>query len=250
VLFSRIALVVEGDRVMEQAARRPYAIAGVAIVGATLIAVTPAVAPKLSNIHDQSPAVELASTADAFLDLANALDPSASTDGLIGVANNLDSFLDLFGTPTVNVVDTLASDFITDLGVGNEVGTIDGDLNAGFALLGSDLGAFETAVTTGLNALGTDLGGLGNIGTELTSLGTDLTNLLGSGGELGQIDSDIVGLDSDLGHGVTALLSALSTDLSPLGTIVTELGNTGIIASDIVTLDSDLTTLLLTLIGS
>jgi hypothetical protein len=248
---------------MEQAALRPYAVAGVAFVGATLIAVIPAVAPKLSNIHVQSPAVELAS-ADAFLDLANALDPSASTDGLIGVANNLDSFLDLFGTPTVNVVDTLATDFITDLGVGNEVGTIDGDLNAGFALLGSDLGAFETAVTTGLNALNGDLDsglgvdgflnmGLVNIETELTTLGTDLTGLtggLGSSGELGQIDTDIVGLDSDLGHGVTAILGALSTDLSPLGTIVTELGNTGIIASDIVTLDSDLTTLLLTLIGS
>jgi hypothetical protein len=227
---------------------RPYAVAGIAVVGAAVIAVIPAVVPKLSDIHVQSPAVELAS-ADAFLDLANALDPSASTDGLIGVANNLDSFLDLFGTPTVNVVDTLANDFIADLGVGNEVGTIDGDLNAGFALLGSDLGAFETAVTTGLNALGTDLG-LGNLETELTSLGTELTNLLGSGGELGQIDTDIVGVDSDLDLGFRNLFDALTTDLSPLGTIATELGNTGIIASDIVTLDSDLTTLLLTLIGS
>ena len=76
---------------MEHAALRPYAGAGVALLGASLIAVIPAAAPALPDLHVQSPAVDLTATADAFADLANALDPSASTDGLLGLANNLDS---------------------------------------------------------------------------------------------------------------------------------------------------------------
>jgi len=62
------------------------------------------------------------------------------------------------GNPTVNVADTLATDFVADLGVGNEVGTIDGDLDAGFALLDTDFGNLGTALTTGLDTLGTALG--------------------------------------------------------------------------------------------
>jgi hypothetical protein len=200
---------------MEHTALRPYAAGCAALLGAALIAVIPAVAPSIPHIQAQSPEVALASTADAFLDLANALDPSASTDGLIGVATNLDSFLDLFGTPTVNVVDTLTSDFIADVGIGSEVGTIDGDLNAGFALLDSDFGTLETALTTGLSSLGSDLS-LGSISTAL-----------------GQIDSDIVGVDSDLDLGFRNLFEALTNDLSPLSTIATELGNTGVLAGDL-----------------
>jgi hypothetical protein len=127
---------------MENAVR-PYAAMGTALLAAGLIAVIPAVAPTISAIHVQSPAVELTATADAFLDLANALDPSASTDGLIAVANNLDSFLDLFGNPTVNLADTLATDFIGYLDVGSSVNSIpalieglDSDLNTGLSALG------------------------------------------------------------------------------------------------------------------
>jgi hypothetical protein len=236
---------------MNQAAVRPYAAVGVALLGAGLIGVIPAIWPAVSNIHPQSHAVELASTADAFDVLANALDPSASTDGLLSIANSLDSFLDEFGNPTVNVADTLATDFVTDLGVGNEVGTVDGDLNAGFALLDTDLGALSTALTSGLDTLGTDLGnlGIGDLDTDLTNLGTELTNLLGSGGvldtELGQIGKDIVGIDTDLDQGFRNLFDALSTDLSPLSTISTELSNTGILAGDL----SEIYNALLVLIG-
>jgi hypothetical protein len=236
---------------MNHAAIRPYAAASVALLGATLIAVIPAIRPSILNIPTQSPDVELASTADAFDILANALDSNASTDGLLGIANSLDSLLDTLGNPTVNVADTLASDFVADLGVGNEVGTIDGDLNAGFALLDSDLGNLGTALSSGFDTLATDLtSGLGNLGiggldTDLTNLGTELTNLLGSGGELGQIDTDIVGIDSDLDLGFRNLFEALTNDLGPLSTISTELSNTGILAGDL----SEIYNALLVLIG-
>jgi hypothetical protein len=218
---------------MELSARRPHAAAGAAVLAAGLIAVIPAVAPKISATHVQSPAVELAS-ADAFLDLANALDPSASTDGLIGVANNLDSFLDLFGTPTVNVIDTLTSDFITDFGVGNEVAAIDAALTADFSGLDtlisgldSDLSVPFTTLLDEIGVLTTDLtGGFSGVDGGLSTLDTTL----------GQIDSDIVGVDSDLDLGFRNLFDALTTDLSPLSTIATELGNTGVLAGDLTSL--------------
>ena len=223
---------------MELSARRPHAAAGAAVLAAGLIAVIPAVAPQISGIHVQSPAVELTATADAFLDLANALDPSASTDGLIAVANSADSFLDLFGTPTVNVIDTLTSDFITDFGVGNEVAAIDTALTADFSGLDTLVSGLGTSFTTLLDEVGvltTDLtGGFSGVDSGLSTLDTTL----------GQIDSDIVGVDSDLDLGFRNLFEALTNDLSPLGTIATELSNTGIIASDIVTLDQDLSTIL------
>jgi hypothetical protein len=200
---------------MEQAARRPYAIAGVALLGSALIAVIPAVAPKLSNIHVQSPAVELASTADAFLNLANALDPSASTDGLIGVANSLDSFLDLFGNPTVNLADTLATDFIGYLDLGSSVNSLPGlletlgsDLTTGFSTLESGItgaiGLLDTHLTTALGDLAADLSPLTTIASELGAGGplaidlTDILTALGPTGELGTIATDITGVSTTL----------------------------------------------------
>jgi len=227
---------------MEHTALRPYATAGVAFLGAALIAVIPAVAPKLSNTHVQSPAVELAS-ADAFLNLANALDPSASTDGLIGIANNLDSFLDLFGNPTVNVADTLATDFIGYLDLGSSLssiqgllGTLDSDLNAGF-------NALDTAIT-GLGSLGTSIGTLDtDITGAITALDTDLTSALSP---LTTIADDLGAggvLDTDLSSILTALgptgeLGTLATDITGVSTTLNDLfGNSG----EIVTLLAYLT---------
>ncbi len=188
---------------MENAVR-PYAAMGTALLGAALIAVIPAVAPTISAIHVQSPAVELTATADAFLDLANALDPSASTDGLIGVANNLDSFLDLFGNPTVNLADTLATDFIGYLDVGSSVNSIpalieglDSDLNTGLSALDADItGAIttlDTDLATSLSVIDGDLSPLTTIASELgaggalnTELG-DILTALGPTGELGTL---------------------------------------------------------------
>jgi hypothetical protein len=207
---------------MDHAVLRPYAAAGVALVGASLIAVIPAIAPKLSNIHAQSPAVELTSGADAFLDLANALDPSASTDGLIGVANNLDSFLDLFGTPTVNVADTLATDFIGYLDVGSSVNsipglisTLDSDLTADIIALDQDLDGYITGLHTAITDLDSDLG------TGLGLLNTDLVNGFDT------INASIGSLTAELNNGIFGLETDLSTDLGPLTTIVTELGPEG-----------------------
>jgi hypothetical protein len=207
---------------MDQAIRRPYAAAGVAVLGATLIAVIPAVAPKLTSVHVQSPAVELAS-ADAFLNLANALDPLASTDGLIGVANSLDSFLDLFGNPTVNIADTLATDFIAYLDLGSSVnsipdlistldsditaalglldtdlsatiGLLDTDLSAAIGLLDTDLSAAFGDLTTPLNTIAGELGAGGVLATDLSSILT----ALGPTGELGTVAGDITGITDTL----------------------------------------------------
>jgi hypothetical protein len=200
---------------MEHAVNRPYAAAGIALVAAGLIAVIPAVAPTMSTIHVQSPAVELTSTADAFLDLANALDPSAATDGLIGVANNLDSFLDLFGNPTVNVADTLATDFIGYLDLGSSVNSVPGlletlgsDLTAGFSTLDTDItgaiGTLDTDLTTAVGDVTTALSPLTTIASELGAggtLATDLTDVLtalGPTGELGTLATDVTGVSTTL----------------------------------------------------
>ena len=200
---------------MELAVRPHYAAAGAALLAAGLIAVIPAVAPLMSTPHVASPAVELTATADAFLDLANALDPSASTDGLIGVANNLDSFLDLFGTPTVNVADTLATDFIGYLDLGSSVNsipdlisTLSSDVTAGFSALDTDItGAIallDTDFTTALGDVTTALAPLTTIADDLGSggvLSTDLSEILtalGPTGELGTLATDITGVSTTL----------------------------------------------------
>ena len=227
---------------MELAARRPYAAAGAALVAAGIIAIIPTVAPTISSIHVQSPAVELAATADAFLDLANALDPSASTDGLIGVANNLDSFLDLFGNPTVNVADTLATDFIGYLDLGTTVnsipdllGTLTTDLTSGFSTLesdiGTDFGTLGTTLSSEFFNLDSDVNaGFGALDTDLGSVTTGLDT----------INTSINTLETNIGELFSGLESTLSSDLSPLTTIATDVGGGGVLAGE---LDSILTAL-------
>ena len=200
---------------MAHTALRPYAAVGTAIVGAALIAVTPVVAPALFRMHVQSPEVQLASTADAFADLANALDPTASTDGLIGVANNLDSFLELFGNPTVNVANTLATDFIGYLELGSSVNsipdlltTLTTDVTSGFDTLDADITAaislLDADFTAALGDVTSALGPLATIATELGAggvLATDLSEILtalGPTGELGTIATDITGVSTTL----------------------------------------------------
>jgi hypothetical protein len=230
---------------MENAVLRPYAAVGTALLGAALIAVIPAVAPTISSIHVQSPAVELTATADAFLDLANALDPSASTDGLIGVANNLDSFLDLFGNPTVNVADTLATDFIGYLDLGSSVnsipgllGTLTGDVTGGFTTLETDLGNLELAFSAAISGLDGDLNtGLGVLDSDLAGITTAL-------GGLDTINTSINTLETNIGELFDGLESSLSNDLSPLTDIDTELGGFGLLAGELATISDELATLI------
>jgi hypothetical protein len=230
---------------MENAVLRPYAAVGTALLGAALIAVIPAVAPTISSIHVQSPAVELTATADAFLDLANALDPSASTDGLIGVANNLDSFLDLFGNPTVNVADTLATDFIGYLDLGSSVnsipgllGTLTGDVTGGFTTLETDLGNLGLAFSAAISGLDGDLNtGLGVLDSDLAGITTAL-------GGLDTINTSINTLETNIGELFDGLESSLSNDLSPLTDIDTELGGFGLLAGELATISDELATLI------
>jgi hypothetical protein len=226
---------------MDHVAVRPYVAAGTALLGAALIAVIPVAAPLISHIHPQSPAVELTASADAFLELANALDPSASTDGLLGVANNLDSFLDLFGNPTVNVVDTLAADYVGWLDLGNSLGNITDLLTTISDILGPLGGDITGAITT----LDTDITGV------ITTLDGDIT------GAIGTLDSDLSSalgplttIANDLGAGGT-----LATDLSNILTALGPTGELGTIATDITGVSTTLNNLfgggsdILTLLG-
>ncbi len=205
---------------MEQAALRPFAATGIALLGAGVIAVTPLAATSAPLPEVQSPQVELTASADAFALIANALDPTASTDGYLAFANSLDSILDTFGNPTVNVADTLATDFVGYLelpsslaGLEQLLSTLVGDLNAGFTLLDNTLGTLGTDLTTGL-------------GSIETALGT--TNL-----EL-----------SDLNSAIGGLQDALNTDLSPLTTIATELGAAGPLGLELSQIGEQLSTII------
>ena len=101
---------------MEQALR-PYAIAGVALLGASMIAVTPMVKlPALPEL--QTSAVQLSATeADAFALVINVLDPGAFTNGISAtptdalgtLAVSLDNLIDPLGAPYITAADNLAT---------------------------------------------------------------------------------------------------------------------------------------------
>ena len=215
---------------MEQALR-PYASAAVALLGASMIAVTPVVAvPSLPDV--QASAVQLAATeADAFALVINVLDPGAFTGGLAAaptdslgaLAISLDDVIDLGGTPYITAADNLATDILPLL----------------------DIASLFSGVTTGIDSLLTDLANLPDLSTVLSDLGTVLTDLgnlptatdiandvvsalTGAGGVLTTITGDLGTITTDL----TTLPATLTTDLidgltgsgDPLTLITTELG--------------------------
>jgi hypothetical protein len=209
---------------------RPYATGGVALLGASMIAVTPVVTPPaLPDI--QTSAVQLTATeADAFAVLVNVLDPgafangitAAPTDSIGDLAVSLDQVIDLGGTPYITTADTLATDLLPLL----------------------DITSLFSGVTTTLDGLLSDLANLPDLSTVLTDLGnvlTDLGNLptatdiandvvsalTGADGaltlitgDLGTITTDLTTLPSTL---TTDLISALTGTGDPLTTITTDL---------------------------
>jgi hypothetical protein len=227
------------DADMEHALR-PYATAGVALLGAGMIAVTPVV--KLPTLPDiQTSAIQLAaSEADAFAVLINVLDPGAfangisatPTDSLGDLAVSLDQVIDLGGTPYITAADNLATDLLPLLDITSVFG----------------------GVTTALNNLLSDLTGLPDLSTLLSELGnlptaTDIANdvvsaLTGADGalttitgDLGTISTDLNGLPSTL---TTDLIAALTGSGDSLTTIT---GDLGTITTDLGSISSELTTL-------
>jgi hypothetical protein len=226
------------DAVVEQALR-PFAAAGVALVGAGMIAVTPVV--KLPALPDvQTAAIQLTATeADAFALLINVLDPGAFTNGIsaaptdsIGdLAVSLDQVIDLGGTPYITAADNLATDLLPLL----------------------DIASLFSGATTSLDTLLSDLANLPNLSTVLSDLGTVLTDLsnlptatdiandvvsalTGTDGalttitgDLGTITTDLSSLPTtittDLVSALTGSGDALTTITGDLGTITTDLGN-------------------------
>lgn len=225
---------------MEQALR-PYAAAGVALLGAGMIAITPVIKlPALPEI--QTSAVQLAATeADAFALLVNALDPGAfangisasPTDSIGDLAVSLDSIIDLGGTPYITTADNLATDLLPLL----------------------DITGLLSGVTTSIDSLLTDLANLPDLSSLLSELGnlptaTDIANALvsaltGAGGALTTIETDLTGLPStlttDLINALTGTGGSLTTITGDLGTITGDLGS---ISTELGTLEDGLNELL------
>ena len=227
-----------------QYALRPFASAGVALLGASMIVYTPVVA--LPSLPDsQTFAVQLVDTeADAYAVLFNVLDPGAFTNGItaaptdsIGdLAVSLDNVIDLGGTPYITTADTFATDLLPLL----------------------DITSLFSGVTTGIDSLLTDLANLPDLTTVLSDLGsvlTDLSNLptatdiaddvvsalTGPSGVLTTIESDITNLPSVLLGDLTGTgdpFNLIETDLTSL------LSTDTIITGDLATISGDLTSLL------
>lgn len=217
---------------MEQALR-PYAAAGVALLGAGMVAVmsvvTPPALPKL-----QTSAVRLVdSEADALALLANAIDPGAFTNGISAPATDslgqlavsVDQLIDLGGTPYITGADNLATDLLPLL----------------------DVTGLLSGVTTSLDGLLADLSNLPDLSTLLSELGslptaTDIANavlgaLTGAGGALTTIETDLTGLPSTL---TTDLINSLTGSGDPLSLITSDL--TSLLSTD-TTITTDLTTI-------
>jgi hypothetical protein len=231
---------------------RPFATAGVALLGASMIVYTPVVAlPSLPDL--QTVAVQLVDTeADAFAVLFNVLDPGAFTNGIsatptdsIGdLAVSLDNVIDLGGTPYITTADTLATDLLPLL----------------------DITSLFSGVTTTLDGLLADLANLPDLSTvlsDLSSVLTDLGNLptatdiandvvsalTGANGVLTTIETDITDLPSELLGDLTGTagspLSVIETDLTSLLTTDTTItGDLTTISGELTNITGDLTSLL------
>jgi len=224
---------------MEQALR-PYAIAGAALLGAGLIAVTPVVKmPALPEI--QTSAVQLTAEADAFALVINALDPGAFTNGIAAtptdalgsLAVSADSFIDTLGTPYITAADNLATDLLPLL-----------DITSLFNGLSTTLGNLLTDLTN-LPDLTTLLSELGNLPTATDIANALIAALTGPGGALTAIDTDLTNLPStlttDLLNALTGTGGSLTTITGDLGTITTDLGS---ISTELGSLTSGLNELL------
>lgn len=209
---------------MEQALR-PYAIAGVALLGASMIAVTPVV--KLPSLPElQTSAVQLSATeADAFALVINVLDPGAFTNGIAAtptdalgtLAVSLDNLIDPLGAPYITAADNLATDLLPLLDITNL-----------FSGITTSLGGLLTDLTN-LPDLTTLLSELGNLPTATDIANAVVTALTGAGGALTTIETDLTGLPStlttDLINALTGPGDSLSTITTDLGSISSELGN-------------------------
>jgi len=222
---------------MEQALR-PYAIAGVGLLGASLIAVIPVVKlPALPEI--QTSAVQLTAEADAFAVLVNALDPDAftggisatPTDALGDLAVSLDSLIDSLGTPYITAADNLATDLLPLLDITSLFSGITSSLDSlltgltnlpDLSTLLSELGNLPTATDIAnavVSALTGADGALTTITSDLTSISTDLTNLPGT------LTTDLVGALTGTGDSLTTITTDLGSISSELGLIGTALND-------------------------
>ena len=235
---------------MEQALR-PYAAAGVALLGASMIAITQVVtSPALPDI--QTSAVKLVDTeADAFAVLFNVLDPGAFTDGIsatptdtIGdLAVSLDNVIDLGGAPYITTADTLATDILPLLDITSLFSGVTTSLDG----LLSDLASLPD-LTTVLSDLSSVLTELGSLPTANDIADDVISALTGTNGALTTIETDITNLPSLLLGDLTGSgdpLAVIETDLSSLLTTDTTItGDLTTISGELTTITGDLTGLL------
>jgi hypothetical protein len=224
-----------------QLALRSYAITGVAVVGAGLVAITP-VAPSVPDIPVQSPGVQLASAADlgdlaGLFSVADAADSTPTTlGGLIDAG--------LQQVETVVLQDGIALGYI-DYGLLSQLATGLDDLGA--TALGADVltladDAISTQWTAGVTTDFNDLIALVNaLGLNSISLGaaaaadvadstaTTLGGLIDAG--IQQLETSVLDGEVELGYVEYGVLTQLATGLDDLG--ATTLG------ADVTTLAND-----------
>jgi hypothetical protein len=251
---------------------RPYATAGIALVGASIIAVTPLVAPPPSG---QVRAIQLVDawsdlftdTADNWHNILSGEDTSAVTQLFSDFATNPDGVIGAFAnlTPTITTdITSLPGEISVQLPPGLELGIA--ELGAWGALLTSVndvLPQLMSDPSSLYEDVGTVLNGLLN-GEDNISLLDGTINIAGFNGLLAPLQSVDVNLNltdliNALGLGnldlsslnLTGLLSQLGLNDVTLGSLFTDLGLSGDKLGDLLDTGSGVTTVggLLNLLG-
>jgi hypothetical protein len=216
----QMAGAYQKEMTVMQQALRPYVTAGVALVGASLIAVTPVTTPSLGLPDVRMPAIQL-TAADPLLDIVNPLSPLEAdvTSGFSTLEADVTSGFSTLEADVTSGLPAATGDSDILIRILTELlpkGTLDTDLTMLFRL---ETAAFTDVVNQLKNISGVLNTQLGNIVTALGSGGT-LATALGSGGTLatalgsgGTLATDLNGISQSFGNDFAQLYGLLSKGL-------------------------------------
>lgn len=218
-------------------ALRPVSTAGVALVGASIIAVTP-VAPPLPDIQVSAPAVQLSAATSGL----NLLDPLGALAGTGGAGGSVI-------TDLTTAADGLLGGILNPGGDLSSLGGLASGLDLGALLSSPDSieSSIQTTLINAILALETTLNNgiatlLGAIATPIESLGTTLSNLAttisdlgGAFGPIGGIVDNFASSVNLLGELLTLAPLILPEFTQPLFDIPVQLVNFGSALVDLVT---------------
>jgi hypothetical protein len=177
--------------VMQQALR-PYVTAGVALVGASLIAVTPVTAPSPGVPHVYLPAIQL-----------TAGDPNAAIESLLSTLDsNLNSDLSTLEIDVTNGFSTLESDLTGGLSGLGSLSGLDSDLVSGFSALESDVTSGFTTLTEALIGYPNDIAGTNSLEDWLVRIHDDLDGPSTFASNIADMDTILHSIYGELFDGV------------------------------------------------